>query len=1117
MNRPASRPSTLILRALLAAFLASIPGPGWSQVVKQAVVTAPSVITGPMTLGGVTAAPGLSAPLSPLNLSLSAPAIGVLAPAPALASALALTPPPSAASVAPKAAVPVSAKSSLTAAAKGVQHIAAPALSGGELKSAAAKAFDGFEAKGGNDSSVLAPADSSHESGLKSSSLWAPRTIASPLDSDAMGVTIHRLSNGMTAYLSPNRLQPQVTAHLAVRAGSRHDPADSTGMAHYLEHMLFKGTERLGTTDYEKEKPHLDRISAMYEDLFKERDPARRKTLYAEIDAENQKASAYAVPNEYDRVQAALGFTNANAYTYIEQTVYETTFPSNRAEAWAKLETERFSRPVFRLFQSELETVFEEHNTGLDDGDSAMSDATQEGSYKGHPIGRSTMGLAEHLKNPSLAKMHAFYDAWYRPDNMAVVLSGDFDRAEMLAVLERNLGTLKARAPSAPVKPAGTFEPLKGAVRTEIVHPGEEEASVSWRTPKHGHADGDALYVLEKLLVDRQSGLLALHLTQTQKVKNASGGLWQVSEAGAFQLSVSPKAGQTLEQAEELLLKEIETVKAGRFTDRDLKAVVVNAEVAQKRTLESDGARVEAMVSSYIIGEEWRDNVSDMDRMRRVTKADVVRVARAYLGGDRSVVYRRDGEAEHPHIEKPGFTPIEIDPKRGSALGAELAATQAAAAKSNALVKGDYAVRKHGWGKLFWARNPVSDLFTLELVIPGGFRADPRMSMAAELLSASGAGDMSPERFEQALARLGSRMQFSCGEDECSVKVTGLEANFKESLRLMELRFTSPNIPRGTLGQLVKIELGQRADQRSDPEAVGHALREYAEHGKDSAVLADLSAKKLRALRTDELRRLLARALETRRDVLFTGTSSPEAVARLSTLGRRKWKDAPPRAPKRVAAPVRPLVLFAQQPGMVQAHVGMVASDGPSDPAKAKETAVARRFYNTVIGGTSGVVFQEMREARSLAYTAQAEYQEGSQPGDDAELIGWVGTQSDKAAPAAALMQEILRRPSFGAERFDAALLEVLSFYRSNAIPFRKVPATLLLWDRLGLGTEDPRAALARMAEGFRPADLERLGRRLSGRTLTTYVVGDRDKLDLAGLKKLGKFKEVPLDAIFPR
>ncbi|MEK7390266.1 MAG: insulinase family protein [Elusimicrobiota bacterium] len=947
-----------------------------------------------------------------------------------------------------------------------------------------------------------------------SKKLWAPQPLDAPLPGDPMNVTIHRLSNGMTVYLSPNRQQPRITAHIAVRAGSRNDPADSTGMAHYLEHMLFKGSERLGTVDYAKEKVHLDRITALYEELFKETEPSRRTALYAAIDEENQKASAYAVPNEFDRLYSKLGFTQSNAHTDWEETVYEASFPSNRAETWARTEADRFSRPVFRLFQSELEAVFEEYNKEQDSADMAVFLKSLEETFKGHPYARTVLGLREHLKNPSLAKMYAFYDAWYRPDNMAIVLSGDFERETLLPLLERSFGALRARAPSAPNPPPGQFDDARGARRSEIFFPGEEAAVLAWKTPQDNHPDLDALSILSHILINDRSGIIDRHLSQTQKIKKAQGELLRLNEGGAFLLLVAPKAGQSLEDAEKLVLSEVDRIKAGDFSEQDLRTAITYFEGNKKLNLESDKHRVGTMVDSYIKGRDWRRNVEELQRLRGLSKEDIVRVARAYFGPDRTVVYRRQGEKKPSPIEKPDFTEVKIDPSRASTFAAELAAIPAPEQKPRWLKEGsDYVVKSFDWGKLYWAKNTLSDLFSLQLVIPGGFKADPRLRMAEQLLAASGADNESPAEFERHLARLGTSMGFECLEDECVIEVMGLESNLEESLRLAAARFLRPNIPPDALKNLVDIEIGARQDRRQDPVALGRALGEYAARGAGSAVLADLSAQQLSALRTQDIRALLSGLLRVQRQALYTGTISPEIIASLSTLGNKTWKAAPARAPKRVGTPARPQVVFVHRAGMAQAHIGFLASDGPTDPAEAP----IRSLYNAVIGGMDGVIFQEIREARSLAYTSKGELKPGSRAGDDAQLWGWIGTQSDKALEAAALMADILKRTSFEPERFQTALSNVVSSYRSEAVPFREIPERLLDWERAGLGTGDPRPKLLERVLALRPQDLEALGRRLRERTLTIFIVGDRNQIDIEGLRGLGQFREVDPDDIFPR
>ncbi|MEK7381988.1 MAG: insulinase family protein, partial [Elusimicrobiota bacterium] len=248
-----------------------------------------------------------------------------------------------------------------------------------------------------------------------------PAVLEAPLRDDPMGTTIHRLPNGLSVYLSPNKGQPRVTAWIAVRAGSKHDPADSTGMAHYLEHMFFKGTGELGTLDFAAEAPHLERIRALYEKLFKTKGEAPRAAVYKEIDEENVKASAFAVPNEISKFYRSIGGRGLNAFTSSEQTVYIVDIPSNRLEAWAAVEAERFQNPVFRLFQTEIETVYEEKNRAMDNAERIIGEEVERRLYKVHPYGQQpTLGSVEHLKNPSLAKMYAFEERWYVPNNMAI-------------------------------------------------------------------------------------------------------------------------------------------------------------------------------------------------------------------------------------------------------------------------------------------------------------------------------------------------------------------------------------------------------------------------------------------------------------------------------------------------------------------------------------------------------------------------------------------------------------------------------------------------------------------------------------------------------------------------
>ena len=312
---------------------------------------------------------------------------------------------------------------------------------------------------------------------------------------DPMAVQIYELDNGLKVYLSENHESPRFEAHIAVRTGSKNDPAETTGLAHYLEHLLFKGTTQLGTLDYEKEKPHLDRITALYEQHFHETDPEKRKAIYEEINKEAQLAAQYEIPNEMDKLYKAMGEVGLNAHTWHEETVYQVNLPSNRLEQWAVIESERFAHPIFRLFQPELEIVYEEKNRTLDNKGEIIEDAVNKLLFKKHPYGQqTTIGEVEHLKNPSLEHVIDYYKKYYVPGNMAIVISGDINSRDAIKLIDKYFSAWKAEP--VPSEKTWNEQPLQGAERVTVKYKAEEYALARLpparpRRPRHPGAEND--------------------------------------------------------------------------------------------------------------------------------------------------------------------------------------------------------------------------------------------------------------------------------------------------------------------------------------------------------------------------------------------------------------------------------------------------------------------------------------------------------------------------------------------------------------------------------------------------------------------------------------------------
>ena len=940
---------------------------------------------------------------------------------------------------------------------------------------------------------------------------WMPKVpepLDAPLPADPMAVTIHRLPNGLTVYLSPYHQEPRISAWIATRAGARHDASDSTGMAHYLEHMLFKGSADLGTSDFAREKPLLDKVSALYEKLFTAQDPAARQAIYKEIDGYNVQASTYIIPNELAQAYRQMGFKGLNAFTSTEQTVYICSFPANRAEAWAKMESNRFARPVFRSFQTEIETVYEEKNMSMDDPDSLIWEALDKAVWKGHPYGRTVLGSVEHLKNPSLAKMYAFYNRNYIPNNMAIALSGDFDRKAMLELVTKYFGSWKPQ--DLPAPEASPIVKPKGVERVEVKAEAEEKVFMAWHTVPNGHPDWEALRVLDMVMDNSAAGLINLGLVQAQKVKSAGSFPNTMNEAGIWAMWAVPKKGQKLEEAEALLMDTLASLKAGRFTDADIQAVITNYEIGEKARLENNDSRVSYMASSFVEYEPWPVTVAGLDRLRRVAKADILRAAEKYLGPDSVVAYRRQGKPELPKMEKPAFTKLDIKPARPSKFFSEVLALPAVPMEPRWVAAGrDYTVTEIPEGRLYAAVNPVNDLFTLTWDFDRGSRHERTLCAALDLLELSGAGRLTAEEFKKELYGLGTSLSYGCSEQDSSVSITGLEKNLWRSLTLMRERFRDPNIAPDILKKMVDVAIGAHADNKKNPDYVYHALAQFAERGRESTVLSELSDGELKALKEEGLRKVLRSFLDFKRRVAYVGSRPPGELARL--VGEeRSYREPPARRPIRYMRTPGPKVFLAHR-DMVQSQLGLFAPDEVFDPARAFDY----QFFGSYMGGgMSAVIFQEMREARSLAYHASGGMAQGRK-GDETRLWGYIATQADKTVEAAEVLRGLLQSPPFSEKRFAETAKGIEEGYRTSPIQFRSVPGAVMGWEDQGIAG-DPRPERFARLLGYKMSDLAAFAARFKDRPMTAYILGNRERLDLKAVRGLGEFEEKSLEQIFP-
>jgi len=927
--------------------------------------------------------------------------------------------------------------------------------------------------------------------------------LARPLAGDGLSVTVHRLDNGLTVYISPDREQPRISARIVVRVGSRHDPPESTGLAHYLEHMLFKGTAILGTLDGTAEKPVLDRIQNLYASLYTERDSQRRQQLLAEIDRQTQSTTPWIIPNELNRLYSRLGITDVNAFTASDATTFIASLPSTRFAQWARIEAERLAHPSFRLFLPELEVVYEEKNEVLDSPELRMTEALLAALYPAHPYGTQTpIGRAEHLKNPAFADMVRHFERWYVPDNMAIVLAGDLDAEAAMPILRSTFGRWPRRP--LPPSPPGDSRIPAGRQFREIFAETEQSVNLGWRTVTRDHDDAAALAVMDMLLDNGRSGMLKADLVTSGKVMRAGAHPVVYREAGAWMMAAGARDGQSLEEVERLLLGMVERVRRGDFDEHELEAVVLNNEIAEQVRLETTDPRASVMANAFVFDQRWSHVVNRLPRLRAVRKVDVVRVANRYLGGDFVAIYRRKGVFTPPKLTKVTFTPLAIDPDRQSAFAKAVEQAPAGTVEPRWAEQGrDYWRDRVPAGKLLASLNTRNRLFRLEYLFDLGSRRLPLICQALSLQRNAGAGDLSADLVQRQLFSFGSTVETSCAAEETKIVVEGTDANMEATLQLLDRWFHEPRFGEEEVLRLKETTFAQRKTDLEDPRTCAEALQEFSLRGEESSWRRVPSNSTLSVARAEELRAALRSFLHNAHKTLYFGPRPIGEASRAVALGRNH-RSVGSRPPARMR-PLSRSTIYVQNRNLVQAQISVAF---PGGPLRKQDQATALVLSQYLGQGLEGAVSQSVRESEGLAYSASASLEWGRRPRDASALVATLETETSKASRAIEQLVGLLRAARVDAARVSEVKLQLDQMLRASRPQPRKMGTLVDNWDEYG-ERRDPRARLRASVAAVQPQDLLDFWRRAAHRPFVIAVTGNRAELDLQRLAKLAPVREV--------
>lgn len=946
------------------------------------------------------------------------------------------------------------------------------------------------------------------------------------VENDPLGTKIYTLKNGLKVYMSVYKDAPRIQTYIATRAGSKNDPADATGLAHYLEHMLFKGSSKIGALDWEKEKVLLQEISDLYEEHFKA-NPEDRKKIYEKIDAISFQAAKLVASNEYDKMISSMGAKGTNAYTSLDQTVYVNDIPSNELERWLKVESERFNELVLRLFHTELETVYEEFNIGQGSDGRKVFQAFMSGLLPEHPYGtQTTIGTGEHLKRPSMVKIHEYFNSYYVPNNMAIVIAGDFDPDQAVEMIEKYFGNFKTK--EIPKFEAKVQPEIKEPIVKEVYGIEKSVIDMGWRLPGAGTEEAMLGELVSNILSNDKAGLVDINLVQKQLVAAQSYTFcWSANDYSFFGFYASPSPGQKLELIKDLFLDQLDKVRKGEFEDWMIEAVVNDLEYKMQKSLESNQGRAEMMLSSFIANQKWADAVSKYRKMRAVTKEQVMEFVNKHLKPENYViVYKREGEDKNiAKVEKPTITPVEPPKDTISSFRIDFEKIQSPRTEP-AFVDFKKSIKSQNLSngvRLDYIKNENNQTFELNYILDMGSDQNKVLPIALRYLKYLGTDKYSPEQLQQEFFKLGVSFDIFASNEVTYVSLSGLDRSLEKGIELFEhiLAHAEPNAD--ALKNLVAEIKKERMDAKKDKRQVlQNAMFNYARFGKSSPFTDILSNAEMDALTGQQLVSKINEITSYKHDVFYFGSLDINTVAAILNKHHKvpaQLKDYPTRPDFKEQDTKTNKVIFVSFPEMTQAEI-MLVSKGTEGFDLQQD--VMSQLYNEYFGsGLSSIVFQEIREKRALAYSAYA-FNTSPRDNRDAHYFrAFVGTQADKIKDAIPAMTDIINNMPIAEDQIINAVDAIIKKTETDRLTRDRVYWTYRTNKKRGY-EKDLREDTYKFFTKFsseKNAITDELKafheKTIKDRKYTILVLGDKRRLDASYLKSLGQYEELTIDQVF--
>lgn len=931
-----------------------------------------------------------------------------------------------------------------------------------------------------------------------------------------------KLDNGMSVYLWEDKNQPDVSGSVVFNVGSYDEPEEFTGLAHYLEHVLFKGTQKIGALNWEKESPLYEQIIKLYDDFSETKDESTRDDIQKKINQLSIESAQYARTNEFSGLIDGMGGEGLNAGTSYDQTMYYNSFPAYQMERWLDLYAERFTNPVFRSFQAELENVFEEYNMYQDNSSTHINNFLFANLYPNSPYGRDIIGTAENLKNPRLSKLIEFYNTWYVPENMALILVGNFDSHKAIPLIKEKFSKLPTRR--SPERKH--FEEINFDKNQKVSAKLSYYPQVFWGYKGVKKSDNDE-FLLEfctQLLSNSSNTGLLDKLSLNGDVQHAGAELDSRKNDGRILIyavpyyDVNQHIYESDKATEKIVMAEVDKLKNGNVEDWLIQSVKDNLLRQYKLIMETPQLKTQILSELFVYGLPL-DYYSKMeDKIKTVTKEDLQRVSKQYLSGNKITVSIQEGEPKKNKLKKPDIKPIE-QPKSGlSAYGKSLMEIPVVAVKEEYNNFADVkTVKLYDKINLHYTPNTANDLFTLTLKYGVGTKKMPKLEYATALMESAGIMPLDDaQAVRRQFSELGSQCSYSVNDDYFTISLLGDETNLEKICNLMTRQVLLPKLDDKQLNRVKGGAYNSRIFEKKDIDEMGNALLQYALYKNKSDYINRIKLTDLVNMQITELTGEIIRATNYELDIYYVGAKPIDEVVRILKanlpLKEGVVTSESPVVEERETYE-KPTILFLSNSEAQQAKIYFYIQ---GKEYKIADDVYYQAFYNYLSGGFNGLLMQEIRENNSMAYTTAGRMVTPPLQDKKAYFLGYVGTQPDKAADAIDLFLKILKDMPLYPDRIDNIKTNLKQSNLTNKPSFRQKGQAFDRWQKLGY-TDDPARVNMSKIEALTFDDIVKFyNENIKGKPITVVIMADKSKINLKQLEtNQGKIINVNNSKIF--